>query len=83
MGTDDFRSNEKSVVLAADDTLAIVHVGADGTETVLKEGLTVLAGEVVDATFMSVAALDEFLERAGRARPRPTASCSRSTSRPR
>ena len=62
MGHDDFRSNEKSVVLDADDTLSIVHVGADGTETVLKEGLKVLAGEVVDATFMSAAALDEFLE---------------------
>ena len=62
MGTDDFRSNEQSVVLDSDDTLAIVHVGSDGSETVLKEGLTVLAGEVVDATFMSASALDEFLE---------------------
>ncbi|MGF9755420.1 NADP-dependent isocitrate dehydrogenase [Microvirga sp. 0TCS3.31] len=62
MGHDDFRSNEKSVVLPSDDTLAIVHVGDDGTETVLKEGLKVLEGEVVDATFMSAAHLDEFLE---------------------
>ncbi|MFC7727236.1 NADP-dependent isocitrate dehydrogenase [Nocardioides sp. GCM10028917] len=62
MGHDDFRSNEQSVVLPADDTLAIVHVGADGQETVLKEGLEVLEGEVVDATFMSAARLDEFLE---------------------
>ncbi|HSU03297.1 MAG TPA: NADP-dependent isocitrate dehydrogenase [Nocardioides sp.] len=62
MGHDDFRSNEQSVVLDADDTLAIVHVGAGGEETVLKEGLGVLAGEVVDATFMSAAALDAFLE---------------------
>jgi len=62
MGHDDFRSNEQSVVLDADDTLSIVHVGADAGETVLKEGLEVLAGEVVDATFMSAAALDEFLE---------------------
>jgi isocitrate dehydrogenase len=62
MGHDDFRSNEQSVVIPADDTLAIVHVGADGQETVLKEGLDVLQGEVVDATFMSAAHLDEFLE---------------------
>ena len=62
MGRDDFRSNEQSVVLDADDTLSIVHVGTDGQETVLKEGLAVLAGEVVDATFMSAAALDAFLE---------------------
>lgn len=62
MGHDDFRSNEQSVVLDSDDTLSIVHVGAGGEETVLKEGLAVLAGEVVDATFMSAAALDAFLE---------------------
>ncbi|ANH36715.1 Isocitrate dehydrogenase [NADP] [Nocardioides dokdonensis FR1436] len=57
----DFFSNEQSVVLDAADTLSIVHVGADGTETVLKDALPVEAGEVVDATFMSVAALRRFL----------------------
>ena len=62
MGEDDFRTNEQSVVLDADDTLSIVHVGAGGEETVLKEGLAVLEGEVVDATFMSASALDAFLE---------------------
>ena len=61
MGHDDFRSNEKSVVLDADDTLTITHVAADGTETVLKDGIAVLAGEVVDGTFMNVAALRRFL----------------------
>ena len=66
MGNDDFRSNEKSVVLAADDTLASSTSAADGTETVLKEGLTVLAGEVVDATFMNVAALRRVPHRADR-----------------
>ena len=61
MGKDDFRSNEKSVVIPADDTLTIEHVAADGTETVLKDGIKVLAGEVVDGTFMNVAALRRFL----------------------
>ena len=61
MGVDDFFSNEKSVVLEADDTLRIELVGDDGTVTVLKESLPVLAGEVVDATAMNVAALREFL----------------------
>ena len=61
MGADDFRSNEKSVVLDAEDTLSVVHVAADGTETVLKESIPVLAGEVVDATVMRVAALRRFL----------------------
>ena len=67
MGSGDFFSNEQSVVLDADDTLSIVHVASassegHSSETVLKESLPVLAGEVVDATFMSAAALDSFLE---------------------
>ena len=61
MGKDDFRSNEKSVVIESDDTLRIEHVAADGTVTVLKESIPVLAGEVVDGTFMNVAALRRFL----------------------
>lgn len=61
MGKDDFYSNEKSVIIEADDTLQIKHVAADGTETVLKASLPVLAGEIVDATYMDVAKLDAFL----------------------
>ena len=61
METGDFFSNEQSVVFDGADTLAIVHVDADGKETVLKDALPVEAGEVVDATFMSVAALRRFL----------------------
>lgn len=61
MGRDDFRSNEQSVVMAGDDTLTIRHVAADGTTTVLKDGLKVLEGEVVDSTVMRAAALDAFL----------------------
>ncbi len=60
MGKDDFRSNEQSVVLPADDTLTIQLVTADGTTT-LKSGLAVLEGEVVDSTVMRAAALDAFL----------------------
>src|SRR5690606_23401846 len=55
MGRDDFRSNEKSVVLPDADTLKIQLVAADGTTTVLKESIAVLPGEVVDGTFMSAA----------------------------
>ena len=62
MGENDFRSNELSTTLAADDTLRIEHVAADGTVTVLKDAVPVLAGEVVDATFLSVKALRSFLE---------------------
>ena len=61
MGHDDFFSNEKSVVMPSADTLTIRHTAADGTETVLKSGLAVLDGEIVDATFLSASALDAFL----------------------
>ncbi|WP_298890270.1 NADP-dependent isocitrate dehydrogenase [uncultured Serinicoccus sp.] len=61
MDAGDFRHNEESVVLDADDTLTIRHVSTDGTTTVLKESVPVLAGEVVDATFMSARALEDFL----------------------
>ncbi len=61
MGDDDFRSTEKSVVIEADGTLRIELVGADGTTTVLRESVPVLAGEVVDSSVMHVAALREFL----------------------
>jgi len=61
MGHDDFFSNEKSVVISADDVLAIRHIAADGTSTDLKSGLKVLAGEIIDGTFMNAAELDKFL----------------------
>ncbi len=61
MGHDDFRTNEQSVIVPADDTLTIRHTAADGTVTVLKESLPVLAGEVVDGTFLSAKALEAFL----------------------
>jgi len=61
MGENDFKSNEKSVVIPADDTLRIELVAADGTTTVLRESIPVLADEVVDATYLDVAALQSFL----------------------
>lgn len=62
MGENDFRSNEKSVVLTADDSLTIQLVREDGTTKVLKKDFPVLAGEVVDATVLRADALDEFLK---------------------
>ncbi|HJR36976.1 MAG TPA: NADP-dependent isocitrate dehydrogenase [Nocardioidaceae bacterium] len=61
MTADDFRSNEKSTVVQADGSLRIELVGADGATTVLRESVPVTTGEVVDATVMRVAALEEFL----------------------
>ena len=61
MSDNDFRHNEKSVVIDGDDTLQIRLTATDGTVTVLKEALPVLDKEIVDATVLSAAALDEFL----------------------
>lgn len=61
MGEDDFKANEKSVVLADDDTLQIRLRTKTGETIVLKESLPVLKGEVVDGTFMSVRALENFV----------------------
>jgi isocitrate dehydrogenase len=61
MDADDFRSNEKSVVIEKEGSLRIELETADGTQ-VLKESFPVEAGEVVDGTFMDTAALQEFLK---------------------
>ena len=62
MDADDFRHNEQSVILPAEDTLSFVHVAADGTETKLRDDLKVQAGEVVDGTVMRAAALQSFID---------------------
>ena len=64
MGTHDFASNEKSVTMTADDTLSIVLETTGGDTVVLKEGLEVLAGEIVDGTKMEAAHLQAFLANA-------------------
>ncbi len=61
MTADDFRSNEKSAVIAKEGSLRIELAGDDGSTTVLRESVPVLAGEIVDGTVMRVAALREFL----------------------
>ncbi|MFL6063873.1 MAG: NADP-dependent isocitrate dehydrogenase [Friedmanniella sp.] len=61
MTSGDFRSNETSAVLERDGELRIELVTDDDTTTVLRASVPVLAGEVVDATAMDVAALRVFL----------------------
>jgi len=60
MNGNDFFSNEKSATLPEDTTAKIVLETADG-EIILKDDIRYTAGTVVDATFMSAAALKEFL----------------------
>jgi isocitrate dehydrogenase len=62
MKSGDFCSNEKSVTIPAATSAKIEFVGADGKTTALKEKVALQAGEVLDATFMSVKALRTFLE---------------------
>jgi len=61
MSEGDFRHSETSVTSSGPATLRIEHVAQDGTVTVLKDGLAVQAGEIVDAARMSAAALNGFL----------------------
>jgi len=56
----DFRSNEVSATLDRAATARIV-LETDSGETVLKDSVSYPAGTVVDATYMSAAALDDFL----------------------
>ena len=61
MGKNDFFSNEKSVTVAEATDVKIEFTGADGTVKVLKESTPLKAGEIIDSTFMSKAALVDFL----------------------
>jgi isocitrate dehydrogenase len=60
MSGGDFFSNEVSATLPKAATAKIVLETASG-ETVLKDGVSYPAGTVVDATYMSAAALGKFL----------------------
>ena len=61
MSGGDFFSNEVSATLDRDATATIVLV-TDAGETVLKDAVAYPAGTVVDATYMSAAALQSFLK---------------------
>ncbi|MCU0253504.1 MAG: NADP-dependent isocitrate dehydrogenase [Acidobacteria bacterium] len=56
----DFYETERSTTLDAPTDVRIEFVGTDGKAIVLKEKLSLLAGEVIDASVMNVRALREF-----------------------
>lgn len=62
MSSGDFRSNEKSVTLQAATDVKIELTDANGNSSILKEKVSLLAGEVIDASVMSKNALLAFLE---------------------
>lgn len=63
MTENDFFHNEKSVTLKQADVVHIDMIAEDGSASRMKEGITLLEGEVIDATFMNKRALIAFLER--------------------
>lgn len=58
----DFQANEKSITLSKATSIQIKLV-SDSSETILKDKLELLAGEIIDATVLSKKALLEFLEK--------------------
>ncbi|HJW46744.1 MAG TPA: NADP-dependent isocitrate dehydrogenase, partial [Lysobacter sp.] len=58
----DFYGNEQSAVIAQPTTLKIEVVGSDGRSSMLKTGIKVQAGEVVDAAVMDTRALATFVD---------------------
>ncbi|MFT5970911.1 MAG: isocitrate dehydrogenase [Flavobacteriales bacterium] len=61
MSAGDFRANEKSVTIAEAGAVKINFTSLNGAAALLKE-VPVLAGEIIDGTFMSKTALMQFLE---------------------
>ena len=59
----DFYGSEQSHVMESADTVRIELVTGDGDVTVLKDGLSLLQGEVIDASRMSCKALRTYFER--------------------
>ena len=62
MASGDFAHNEQSVTNALATKVSIIHTNKDGKQTVLKENIALLEGEIFDATVMSVSALKSFLK---------------------
>lgn len=64
MSEGDFFHTEKSLTLSKADTVSIKFVGKDGKETLLKDKLKLIDGEIIDASVMRKKALIKFLQEA-------------------
>ena len=62
MNTGDFAHNEKSLTLDIATDISIQHISADGTKIILKEKVSLLADEIIDATTLNKKALLSFLD---------------------
>ncbi|WP_338221678.1 NADP-dependent isocitrate dehydrogenase [Algoriphagus sp. oki45] len=64
MSSGDFYGSEKSITLSSPTTVSIELSGKDGKKEILKSGLKLQAGEVIDAATLSVSQLKTFLKKA-------------------
>ncbi len=64
MSSGDFAHNEKSITINQATIVDIVHIENNGKATILKSGLSLLSGEIIDATVMEKQALLAFLKTA-------------------
>jgi isocitrate dehydrogenase len=64
MSEGDFYGSEKSITLPAATTVSIELVGKNGNKEVLKSGLKLQEGEIIDASTFSISALKSFLKKA-------------------
>ena len=62
MSKGDFAHNEKSITLKKATKISIIHVANNGSKTVLKETVSLLDAEIIDATILSKKALLKFLD---------------------
>ncbi len=63
MDDKDFYSSEQSAVVPSAGNLRITHTDGKGKETVLRDAVPVLDGEVVDASVMNCTSLRKFFDR--------------------
>ena len=61
MESGDFYGSEKSTIIDKNRSVSIEFIDATGNKKVLKENLSLLAGEVIDASVMNRASLRSFL----------------------
>ena len=63
MSEGDFFGSEKSVTVQVPTTAKIEFYGADGSTSLLRSGITLQAGEVIDSSTMSMSQLKTFIAR--------------------
>jgi isocitrate dehydrogenase len=63
MESGDFFGTEKSITLSNADTVDIVFVDKSGNQQILKKGILLLDGEIIDSAVMNMNALESFFEK--------------------